>query len=226
MDIRTENLNKSYFLNHGAEIKVLRDINLEVGSGETVAIVGPSGAGKSTLLHILGLMDRQTSGKVILDGADLTMSSDREHAEIRRRKIGFLFQLHYLLPDFTVWENVMLPVWDDKETKLGAVGELLERLGLKDRLHHMPSELSGGEQQRVALARALISVPRLLMADEPTGNLDRETGEMVEEIMLGECRSRGITLLLVTHNPELARKAGRTLTMQDGKLVSQNVAHI
>lgn len=219
MNVQVENLQKSFFLNRGLEIKALRDIQLEIQSGQSISIIGPSGAGKSTLLHLLGLMDRPTGGKIIFDRQDFSRSSDSELTAARRTMIGFLFQLHYLLPDFTVWENVLLPVWNDRSIKKSKALDLLERLGLKDRFDHMPSELSGGEQQRVALARALINAPKLLMADEPTGNLDRETGEKVEEIIFSECKSNNITLIIVTHNPELADRADRIVKMRDGMII-------
>ncbi|MHB9155302.1 MAG: ABC transporter ATP-binding protein [Endomicrobiales bacterium] len=222
MDIAAENLQKSFLLDKRIEVKALKDITLSIASGETVAVIGPSGAGKSTLLHVLGLMDRPSSGRLALGGRDLSSLNDAGLARTRREKIGFLFQLHYLLPDFTVWENVLLPVWDRRAGKEKEAVELLERLGLSPRLEHMPAELSGGEQQRVALARALVHEPELLLADEPTGNLDRETGEKVEEIIFSECKKRRITLVLVTHNGELASKAGRIIKMRDGRVISGN----
>ncbi len=216
MNITAENLQKSYFLDHGLEVKALRKVSLEIKSGETAAIMGPSGAGKSTLLHLMGLMDRPTGGKILIDGIDYSVLTDKEHSLAKRDKVGFLFQMHYLLPDFTVLENVLLPVWDQKANMLDKALSLLEKLGLSGRLEHMPGELSGGEQQRAAMARALIKDPSVLMADEPTGNLDRETGEKVEQLLFSECMSRGIALLLVTHNPDLASKAGRIIRMRDG----------
>jgi lipoprotein-releasing system ATP-binding protein len=218
MDIRVENLQKVYVLDHGVEVRALKGVSVGIKTGETVAIVGPSGAGKSTLLHLLGLMDRPTGGAIYFDDRDVGTFSDDAYARTRREKIGFLFQMHYLLPDFTVWENVVIPVWEKRGEKAAEARQLLERLGLGARLEHMPSELSGGEAQRAALARALINNPELLMADEPTGNLDRETGEKVEDILFEECGRRNITLVIVTHNPDLARRAGRLLTMRDGVL--------
>jgi lipoprotein-releasing system ATP-binding protein len=219
MEIRTVDIQKSYSISRGIEIKALRDIDLTIHSGETAAIVGPSGAGKSTLLHILGLMDRPTAGTMYFDGQEVGLLPDAEYTRLRREKIGFLFQLHYLLPEFTVWENVLIPVWGRKKEKEKDASVLLEQLGLAKRAHHLPAELSGGEQQRAALARALINEPHLLLADEPTGNLDRETGETVETIIFEECHKRHITLVLVTHNPELAAKAGTLIRMKDGLIV-------
>ncbi|MCB4790728.1 MAG: ABC transporter ATP-binding protein [Elusimicrobia bacterium] len=219
MNIITENLHKTFSLEHGVEVSALRGIDLNIDSGQTVAIVGPSGAGKSTLLHILGLMDRPSLGRVVLDGQDYSMLSDKERSCARKNKIGFLFQLHYLLPEFTVLENITIPVWENQVRMKDEITGLIDKLGLADRAEHLPSELSGGEQQRVALARALINSPSILLADEPTGNLDRATGEKVEKIIFEECKNRGITLVLVTHNPELAAKADRIIKMSDGVLV-------
>ncbi|MCX5781438.1 MAG: ABC transporter ATP-binding protein [Elusimicrobia bacterium] len=219
MNIIAEKISKSFFIDKKVETKALRDVSLEIRSGEIVAVMGPSGAGKSTLLHIIGLMDRQSSGKIIIDGQDSVNFSDKEYAKIRKENIGFLFQMHYLLPDFTVFENVLIPVWEKKKEKIPDVLTILERLSINERLNHLPSELSGGEQQRVALARALINGPRMLLCDEPTGDLDRETGKIVEELIFSESRKRGITLILVTHNPELADKADRIIKMRDGKII-------
>ena len=215
-----ENIQKHYSFDkgRGSEVRALRGINLEIKSGEIAAIIGPSGAGKSTLLHLLGLMDRPTSGRIFFDDVDICALSENLRSEARRNKIGFLFQMHYLLPEFTVWENLLIPGWDRFEEKKDKALEILKVLGLSDRMNHIPSELSGGEQQRAALARALINDPCLLLADEPTGNLDRETGEKVEEILFSECDKRKITLLLVTHNPDLAGKADRIIRMKDGAI--------
>jgi lipoprotein-releasing system ATP-binding protein len=218
MNITGSNIQKSFYLDRGLEVKALKKIDIEIKSGETVAIMGPSGAGKSTLLHILGLMDRPSGGNLFIDGIDYSRIHEGAYSQARYSKIGFLFQMHYLLPDFTVWENIIVPIWDESKEKKQKAGRILERLGLSNRLEHMPGELSGGEQQRAALARALVKEPEILMADEPTGNLDRETGEQVEEVLFGECRERGISLVIVTHNPELAAKAGRIIRMRDGML--------
>ena len=218
MRIKTENLQKSFFIANRVEVKALKNVSIEISPGESVAVMGPSGAGKSTFLHLLGLMDKPTGGKLFMDGVDYAGLSDSEYSRARREKIGFIFQMHYLLPDFTVLENVLMTVWDkpgDIELK---AKNIIGKLGLSERLEHMPGELSGGEQQRVALARALIKDPEILMADEPTGNLDRDTGEKVENLLFGECRERGISLIMVTHNPELAAKAGRIIKMRDGHL--------
>ena len=218
MQIRFDNISKTYQIGRNVEIKALRGVSALIEQGESVAIVGPSGAGKSTLLHMAGLMDRPTGGNVFLDREDAGAYSDIRACDIRRKNIGFIFQMHYLLPEFNVIENVLIPAWDKRGKLLSEAKSLLGSLGLGSRLEHLPSELSGGEQQRVALARALINEPTLVLADEPTGNLDRETGTMVEDIMLAECRRRNATLIVVTHNPELAAKAGRIISMRDGAI--------
>lgn len=221
MNIELRSVTRSYNPDGIAEVHALKGVSLSVAPGESLAIVGPSGAGKSSLLHILGLMDRPTTGSVFIDGKDVSLLADRDYVALRHHAVGFLFQFHYLLPDFTVGENVMLPVWDEKAAKWPLARHHLEHLGLSSRIDHMPTELSGGEQQRVALIRALIGEPKLLLADEPTGNLDRETGAAVEALMFDECRRRGITLVLVTHNLELAEQAERVVSMRDGLIVSE-----
>ena len=220
MKIKVQNISKSFYITKNVETKALRDVSLEISSGETIAVMGPSGAGKSTLLHLLGLMDKQSSGSILMDGKDTNGFSDRECARVRKEKIGFLFQMHYLLPDFTVYENILIPVWELKSKKAAEAREMLDRLGLSERADHFPSEISGGEQQRAALARALINEPDLLLCDEPTGDLDRETGQIVEELIFSECRKRNITLVLVTHNPDLAQKAKRIIKMKDGEILN------
>ena len=220
MKIKVQNISKSFYITKNVETKALRDVSLEISSGETIAVMGPSGAGKSTLLHLLGLMDKQSSGSILMDGKDTNGFSDRECARVRKEKIGFLFQMHYLLPDFTVYENILIPVWELKSKKAAEAREMLDRLGLSERADHFPSEISGGEQQRAALARALINDPDLLLCDEPTGDLDRETGQIVEELIFSECRKRNITLVLVTHNPDLAQKAKRIIKMKDGEILN------
>ena len=161
----------------------------------------------------------EPSGKVMLDGADMSSLDEDEKAKIRMEKIGFMFQMHYLLPEFTVFENISIPAWEFRITQARANDELLRKLGIYDRKDHLPSELSGGEQQRVALARALVNKPLLLLADEPTGNLDSETGKKVEDIIFSECRERKVTLVIVTHNIELAKRADRIINLRDGEIV-------
>lgn len=221
MHIRFENVFKEFNAGRNAEIHALKGISLEIASGESVAVIGPSGAGKSTLLHLMGLMDRPTAGSIFFDRVPVTGKSEAELSALRRERIGFMFQLHYLLPEFTVWENLMIPVWKRRAAKAPEATRILERLGIANRSGHLPGELSGGEQQRAALARALINDPKILLADEPTGNLDRETGQTVESFLFSVCRERGITLIAVTHNAELAGQAGRIISMRDGTILAE-----
>ncbi len=218
MKLETKNLTKNYIVPKSGEVKVLKGIDLLINSGEKVALTGPSGAGKSTLIHILGLMDKPTSGNVLLDGNDITSFSPAKLAKMRKENIGFVFQFHYLLADFTVMENILMPVWNERKTKKEYALNMLETMGLTDRANHMPNELSGGEQQRVALARALINNPKILFADEPTGNLDRKTGEKIETLMFEMCNKLKTTLLVVTHSQELANLADRQIKIVDGKI--------
>jgi len=205
-------------------IEVLKGIDLTLFPGEMLAIEGASGAGKSTLLHILGTLDRATEGKVLFQGMDLLNGSEAELAEIRNRHIGFVFQFHHLLPEFNAAENTMMPALirgvNPREARKRAE-ILLEQLGLGDRMVHKPGELSGGEQQRVAVARALMLDPRVILADEPTGNLDTKTGEEVHNRLVQINRDLGITLVVVTHNPALASRMTRRVLLVDGK-VSEN----
>ncbi len=218
MKLETKNLTKNYIVPKSGEVKVLKGIDLLINSGEKVALTGPSGAGKSTLIHILGLMDKPTSGNVLIDGNDITSFSPAKLAKMRKENIGFVFQFHYLLADFTVMENILMPVWNERKIKKEYALNMLETMGLTDRANHMPNELSGGEQQRVALARALINNPKILFADEPTGNLDRKTGEKIETLMFEMCNKLKTTLLVVTHSQELANLADRQIKIVDGKI--------
>jgi lipoprotein-releasing system ATP-binding protein len=211
--------------NHGGRrIEVLRGIDLELPAGALVSIVGASGVGKSTLLHLLGTLDVPTSGSIFFDGANVTSLSAAELATFRNRSIGFVFQFHHLLPEFTALENVMMPGliarMPRKDSSLRAEA-ILVRVGLGERLQHRPGELSGGEQQRVALARALMLSPRLLLGDEPTGNLDTKTGQDIHDLFFELNRELGMTLLLVTHNNELAGRAYHKLRMIDGQVVEE-----
>jgi len=203
------------------EVRVLSDLDLVLEAGERVAVVGASGVGKSTLLHLLGGLDRPSGGRLTVDGVDLVAASEPALAEFRNRSIGFVFQFHHLLGDFTALENVMLPGLIARQptavVRARAVA-LLERVGLQERLTHRPAELSGGEQQRVAVARALCLRPRLILADEPTGNLDPTTGEEVQELLLELNHEQGSALVIATHNPRLAAAMGRTLRLADGRL--------
>jgi lipoprotein-releasing system ATP-binding protein len=217
--IRATGLSKAY--GDGRRIDVLVDLDLEVGAGETVAIIGQSGVGKSTLLHILGTLDRPTAGQVLFDGADIFALNEREQATFRNREVGFIFQFHHLLPDFTAVENVMMPALIRGVSAAEAEGRartVLEQVGLGERLTHKPGELSGGEQQRVAVARAVALSPRVILADEPTGNLDPTTGAEVHTVLMDLNRQHNITLVIVTHNDGLSGLVHRTLRLQNGKL--------
>ena len=219
--IEAVNLTKSFQM-AGLELTVLNGINLTIARGEMLAIVGASGAGKSTLLHILGTLDRPTSGTVLFEGQDLFQLSDQKQAEFRNRRIGFVFQFHHLLPEFTALENVCLPAYIQNRSAGDAQAEatsLLKDVGLEHRMNHKPGELSGGEQQRVAVARALIQQPNLVLADEPTGNLDTHTGDALFTLMRTLNRSRGITFVIVTHNEKLSAQADRIIHMEDGQIV-------
>ena len=210
------------FLHEGREITVVRDVDLSIEAGERLAIVGPSGAGKSTLLHILGTLDLPTSGKILWEGHDVTRYSSSRLADFRNRSIGFVFQFHHLLPEFTAVENVMMPGLVRGLPRGGALEkratELLKEVGLGHRLSHRPGELSGGEQQRVALARALVMEPKLILADEPTGNLDSKTSEQMHQLFVDLNEKRGTTFLVVTHSRDLAAQMPRVVRMRDGAI--------
>jgi putative ABC transport system ATP-binding protein len=221
--IRAESLSKEY-LSGGQPLRVLKDITFTIAPGEIVSIVGPSGSGKTTLLGLLAGLDRASSGRVILDGQDLTTLSEDGLARFRGARVGFVFQSFHLLPTLTALENVQVPLELVGQEAEGRAHELLARVGLSGREHHYPTQLSGGEQQRVALARAFCNRPRILFADEPTGNLDAVTGAKVVDIMFGLNREFGTTTVMVTHDLELAAKAQRTIRLADGAVVSDTVA--
>ncbi len=214
--IQAVNVSKAY-----GDIQVLKGISLKIDKGEVVSIVGASGAGKSTLLHIIGLLDRPDGGEVIIDDNNLANMTDRDLSSFRNKHIGFVFQFHHLLPEFTALENVSIPGWigkrNDNEVKEQAK-ELLDYLGLKDRFDHKPSQLSGGEQQRVAVARALINHPKVVLADEPSGNLDSDNARELHELFFRLRKEFYQTFVIVTHNEELAKLADREVTIRDGRL--------
>lgn len=221
MSLVVTNVAKEYTTRSGP-LPVLRGISLSMQRGEAIAVVGPSGSGKSTLLHILGTLDRPTAGKVRLDNQDPFALSESDLAAFRNRRIGFVFQDHHLLPQCTVLENVLIPTLVNEDTSPAQAEswarELLDRVGLADRLDHRPAELSGGERQRVAIARALVHRPLLLLADEPTGNLDRLTARSVGELLLDLHRQQDAILIAVTHSAELAAAFPRRMQMNDGRL--------
>ena len=220
--VRIEGLTRS-FQKDGQTIDVLRGIDLSIAAGESVSIMGRSGAGKSTFLQILGTLDRPTSGKVWVDGQDVFAMKEKALSSFRGQSVGFVFQFHHLLPEFTTIENTAMPALIARIPKSEAHGrarEMLERVGLSHRLGHRPGELSGGEQQRVALARALVMRPRLILADEPTGNLDDETGRSIMELLTEVNEQLGAALVVVTHNPLLAARMRRRLVMDAGCLIS------
>ncbi|MFQ5677999.1 MAG: ABC transporter ATP-binding protein [Gemmatimonadota bacterium] len=214
-------LHRTFLDADGREIHVLRGVELTVRPAETLAIVGPSGAGKSTLLHLLGALDRPTAGEIRLAGRPVAGLDDVQLASVRNEKVGFVFQFHHLLRNFSALENVMMPqliAGIDRAAATDRARELLDQVGLADRLGHRPSKLSGGERQRVAVARALANEPPLLLADEPSGNLDVETSERLHDALFGLVESHGSALVLVTHNRSLARRAGHVLRLAGGVL--------
>lgn len=216
--LATENLKKIYDMGE-VQVKALDGINLSVQKGEFLAVVGTSGSGKSTLLHMLGGLDTPTSGKVVVDNQDISKMTKDELTIFRRRKIGFVFQNYNLLPLMNVYENIILPIkLDGISPDRGYVEQILTMLGLKEKKYAMPNQLSGGQQQRVALARALASKPAIILADEPTGNLDSRTSQDVLELMKTTGQRFGQTIVMITHNEEIAQMAGRIIRLEDGKI--------
>ena len=217
MILRAENIQKSY-----GELSILKGVNLEVKQNEIVSIVGTSGAGKTTLLQILGTLDQPTSGKLIIDGEDPFSLTESKLSTFRNTSLGFIFQFHQLLPEFTACENIMLPALikgqNKKEAEEQAIS-LLEKVGLQDRIKHKPSELSGGEQQRTAVCRALMNKPKIIFGDEPSGNLDTQSSKELHELFFKLREEYNQTFVIVTHNKELSEMADRSLTMVDGKFV-------
>lgn len=213
---------KRWFGKNETRVDVLKGVDLAINAGEIVALVGPSGSGKSTLLHIAGLLDTPSGGDIFIAGEKASKANDRERTRLRQSYMGFVYQSHLLLPDFTALENVMIPQLLAKVDAKAAAAKakaLLDNVGLGHRLTHRSGQLSGGEQQRVAIARSLANDPRLLLADEPTGNLDPHTADDVFKLLLGLVRATGLSALIATHNPELAAKMDRRVSVQDGKIV-------
>lgn len=220
--LKAENIYKDYPAKAGKEpLNVLSGANIAIESGNIISIVGPSGCGKSTLLHILGGLDRPTSGKVFFRDSELNKMNENQLAAFRNRNLGFVFQFHHLLPEFTALENVFMPalINDGKDLKFrGKAESILTDFGLKDRMHHRPSELSGGEQQRVAVARALMNNPQVILADEPTGNLDEQNTELMLEILLGLNRQQNLSIVLVTHDRSIAERSNIVYELKKGTL--------
>ncbi len=219
--IKLENVYKIYKLGK-AEVVALKNVNLEIESGDYISIMGPSGSGKSTLMNIIGCLDMPTKGKVYIDGRDTTKLSDKELAKIRLKKIGFVFQQFNLIQTLTALENVALPLWFagvERRKRIKRAKELLKMVGLEGRENHKPRELSGGEQQRVAIARALANDPEVILADEPTGNLDTKTGRRIIEILEKLNKEEGKTLIIVTHDLEIGKRAKKQLKIRDGVLI-------
>lgn len=217
--IRAENIQKSY-----GDLQVLKGVSCSIEQGEVVSIVGPSGAGKSTLLHILGTLDTPDMGRVLFDDKEPIFSKQKQLAAFRNRHIGFVFQFHHLLPEFSALENISIPGFIAQRSKNEVEDralELLDMMGLKNRASHFPNEMSGGEQQRVAVARALINQPNVVLADEPSGNLDSQSAEDLHQLFFDLRKQLGQTFIIVTHNKELAQMTDRTLSMYDGKIVTE-----
>jgi lipoprotein-releasing system ATP-binding protein len=220
--IELKNLTKIY--KNGVKFRALDNVNLKIERGEFVAIVGPSGSGKSTLMHLIGLLDTPSSGTLLIDKNDVTKMSDKELSETRNRTLGFVFQYHHLLPDFTALENVMMPLLISGKNRKEATEiaeKLLKEVGLENRMDHRPGELSGGQNQRVAIARALSCSPAIVLGDEPTGNLDTKTGDMIYELLRQLNKEYTQTFIVVTHSEDLASKADKIIRLVDGKITVQ-----
>ena len=220
--LRITGLNQTFYQG-GRELKVLRDLDMTVERGEAGALIGPSGSGKSTLLHAAGLLEQPDGGEIEISGQRCSTMGDAQRTVIRRKQLGFVYQFHHLLPEFTALENVMMPIRlarTPKSEGLYRAEKLLSEMGLADRIGHVPAQLSGGEQQRVAIARALANQPVLLLADEPTGNLDQATAELVFEELLSAVRDRGLSMLVATHDVMIADRLDRVVRIQDGHVVA------
>ena len=219
--LQVSDLTKTYNSNKPNEVRVLQGVSLNVNAGEVVALVAPSGAGKSTMLHIAGLLDTPDAGTVAIEGADMTHMSDRKRTAVRRSAVGFIYQFHHLLPEFSALENIVLPQLANGVSERAAHDRamaLLDRVGIAERATHRPAALSGGEQQRVAFCRALANEPSLLLADEPTGNLDPETSDRVFDALMGLVRDTGLAAVIATHNLELAARMDRQVRLNGGVL--------
>ncbi|MFQ6020601.1 MAG: ABC transporter ATP-binding protein [Candidatus Aenigmatarchaeota archaeon] len=221
--IELKKVNKVYQMGT-TPVHALRDVNLKINKKELVSVIGPSGSGKSTLLHIMGCLDRPTSGKVFLNGYDISKLNDDQLAELRRKNIGFIFQFFNLYPTLTAKENIELPMivaeLDNKEKERN-VFKLLKMVGLEDRADHLPSQLSGGESQRVAIARALANNPNIILADEPTGNLDTKSGKEIIDILINLNKKYGVTVVIITHESQIASKTKRNIYLRDGKIIKE-----
>ena len=218
------NLAKNY-----GKLKVVNDVSLKVNKGEVISIIGPSGAGKSTLLHLLGSLDKPDTGSVTIDNTNIFKLPSKKQANFRNDKLGFVFQFHHLLPEFSAAENVAVPLWikgKGRKEGLQEAAQMLETVGLGGKLENKPSELSGGEQQRVAIARALVNSPAIVMADEPTGNLDSNNAQAIHELFLSLRTQLSQTFIMITHNEELAAMTDRTLIMRDGRIVEERVNNV
>ncbi len=221
MKIKLSEIKKSYSTIKNPKLEILKGINFEILQNEIITIYGPSGAGKSTLLHLVGLIDEPTSGKIYFDETDTSKLSDKEKANFRKNKIGFIFQFHHLLLEFSAVENIMLPAMINglsKKKSFEKAKIFLDKLGLADRQNHKPNELSGGEQQRIAIARALINSPEIILADEPTGNLDSDNSKIVQELLFSLQKELKFSLVIVTHNMEIINSANKLVMMRDGVL--------
>lgn len=222
MILQASNIHKTYAVGKESSLNVLKGISLSIAENEIIAIIGPSGAGKSTLVHILGLLDKPTRGEVSFEGRNITSLKDEEISMLRNQKIGFVFQFHHLLPEFTALENVLMPslIAGHPIRKVTEQAKaLIAEVGLSERFDHKPSELSGGEQQRVAVARALMNNPKIIFADEPSGNLDSENADRLHDLIFDLRSKYGRSFVIVTHNKELAARADRIVTMVDGKVI-------
>lgn len=219
--IELRNVKKTYQLGE-VKLNVLRGVDLAVKKGDVISIAGPSGSGKSTIMHIAGCLDRATSGLVAIENRDVSKLSDNQLAKIRREKIGFVFQFFYLLPELTAIENVALPgIFSGKENRKADAEKLLTMVGLGDRMNHKPPQMSGGERQRVAIARSLINNPDIVFADEPTGNLDSKSGKEIMNILLKLNKEQNVTLIIVTHDPNIAAMTDKTIYLKDGVIIKE-----